>query len=142
MCSGSPPGEGPEAIVEESSFAGGEVFSALVEEDESTFALLDEGGATLGDLDELKYPPPPGLENAEYALRGPPAERSRWAKTDMVDDEQRPSGRVQSIVDAVRSHSGHVETGAHNSLAPTDARQCQRRLSAQLCSVTAPHNRW
>ena len=89
MCSGSPPGEGPEAIVEESSFAGGEVFSALVEEDESTFALLDEGGATLGDLDELKYPPPPGLENTEYALRAPAAGRSRCARTDIVVDEQR-----------------------------------------------------
>ena len=54
ICSGSPIEEGPEVIVEESSFTGGEVLSALVEEDESTFALLDDGGATLGDLDELK----------------------------------------------------------------------------------------
>lgn len=100
MCSGSPPGEGPEAIVEESSFAGGEVFSALVEEDESTFALLDEGGATLGDLDELKYPPPPGLENTEYALRAPAAGRSRCARTDIAVDEQRASWWCSALLSA------------------------------------------
>ena len=91
ICGGSPLREGPDVIVEESSFTGGEVLSGLVEGDESTLALLDDGGATLGDLDELKYPPPPGLEKTEYALRAPTAGRSRCARTDIAVDEQRAS---------------------------------------------------
>ena len=53
VCIASPPGEDPVVIDELSSLAE-EVVSALAEDVESTFALLDDGVATLGDLDELK----------------------------------------------------------------------------------------
>lgn len=58
--------------------------------DESTFVLLVEG-ASLRCLAGTKKRPPPGLEKAEYALRAPAAGRSRWDRTDIAGDEQRPS---------------------------------------------------
>lgn len=83
-------GEAPDDAAVVSSFGVDEEASGVVDDDESTLLLL-EGGATLGDLDELKYPPPPGLEKTEYALRAPAAGRSRCARTDIADDEDRAS---------------------------------------------------
>ena len=50
-------GEAPDDAVVVSSFGVDEEVSGVVDDDESTLLLL-EGGATLGDLDELKYPAP------------------------------------------------------------------------------------
>lgn len=82
----APPGDN----VAESSLGADEEASGVVEDEESTLLLL-EGGATLGDFDELKYPPPPGFEKAEYALRAPAAGRSRCARTDIANDEEKVS---------------------------------------------------
>ncbi len=90
--------------------------SALVEDDESTLPLV-VGGATFGDLEELKYPPPPGLEKAEYALRAPAAGRSRCARMDIVDDEDTSVVVVCSVVGAAVPPGKQVHHVAFTSVA-------------------------